>query len=644
MIAFFKFLTTTLRGRSALLFSGITTVALLQAAVNYRLLTDQRAQAGIETFRDHDKLERLLRLAAAQERLDGDIARLEKAVIESALGKGANDPGGGAAQIEDVAERAFGDIERTRSAAAALDRTELVEILKSVQRQFVDVSTIGKDASASFAQGVDAGGKSLSRFEEAAGALQRDIRRIGGAVEAASERGADVAGDGFGVLRENAPAGVLFGAALIAVMCLMGAVSMRRRVLNPLYGVTEAIQELAHGNTAFSLDVGDRVDAIGRLAKAFANLRQVILDHAADQHMIADANAAQARIVQLVGNGLERIAKKDLTYRMTEDFPDSYRRLQTDFNTAIGQLSEAIADVAASTQVIGAGMRETVAAADDLSRRTEQQAANLEETAAALAEITETVGQTAEGAEHARKIVSSTSSEAQKSGKVVRQAIEAMGDIDQSARKIGQIIGVIDSIATQTNLLALNAGVEAARAGEAGRGFAVVAAEIRDLARRCAKAAKEIECLISASNAQIGRGVALVGETGEALQRIVGQITGVNEVVAEIADRARQQAANLTEVNFAVGQMDQFTQQNAAMAEETTAVSHRLGEETKELIELVSRFRVDAHPAAMAADRPTPRRGAAPVSFAMAERPLSVGVWPSRGGKVLNDERRWIDF
>lgn len=487
------------------------------------------------------------------------------------------------------------------------------------------------------------------RFDEAAGALQRDIRRIGAAVEATlktSERRPEIAGDAFDILRENAPAGILFGAALIAAMCLLGAVSMRRRVLNPLYGVTEAIQELARGNTACLPDVGDRVDAIGRLARAFANLRQVILDHEADQHMIADANAAQARIVQLVGNGLERIAKKDLTYRMTEDFPESYRRLQTDFNTAIGQLSEAIADVAQSTQLIGAGMRETVAAADDLSRRTEQQAANVEETAAALAEITETVGRTAEGAEHARKIVSSTSSEAQKSGKIVRQAIDAMGDIDQSARKIGQIIGVINSIATQTNLLALNAGVEAARAGEAGRGFAVVAAEIRDLARRCAKAAKEIEGLISASNAQIGRGVALVGETGEALERIVGQITGVNEVVAEIADRARQQAANLTEVNFAVGQMDQFTQQNAAMAEETTAVSHRLGEETKELIELVSRFRVDATPEsiAAAANRAMASRGAAPVSFAMVEGATSSAVaWPSRA-KPRNDERRWIDF
>jgi methyl-accepting chemotaxis protein len=308
--------------------------------------------------------------------------------------------------------------------------------------------------------------------------------------------------------------------------------------------------------------------------------------------MIAEANAAQARIVQLLGDGLARVAEKDLTFRLTDEVPPSYRRLQTDFNTAVGQLSEAIGEMAESTRLLGAGMQETVAAADDLSRRTESQASSLEETAAALAQITETVAQTAEDAENARRIVSNMSSEAEASGGIVRQAIGAMGDIEQSSKKIAQIIGVIDSIATQTNLLALNAGVEAARAGEAGRGFAVVAAEIRDLARRSAKAAKEIDILISVSNAQIGRGVSLVGDTGGALSRIVEEIARVNGVAAEIADRARQQAAALNEVNRAVGQMDMITQQNAAMAEQTTAVSHGLSEKTRALIALISRFRI----------------------------------------------------
>jgi methyl-accepting chemotaxis protein len=441
----------------------------------------------------------------------------------------------------------------------------------------------------------------------------------------------------FGAWRGKAQILLLVLAAATIMLSFVGVIGARRRVITPLAAVTEAIQHLANGETDHRLEIGACADVVAQLAEACENLRQVIVDHLADEQMIAESNAAQARIVQLLGDGLSKIAQKDLTYRLTEAVPYTYRGLQSDFNTAVEQLSQAIADVAESTQVLGAGMRETVAAADDLSRRAERHAANLEQTAASLGEITGTVGRTAEDAEKARRIVAGASRDAEKSGVIVSHAIGAMGDIDRSSRKIGQIIGVIDSIATQTNLLALNAGVEAARAGEAGRGFSVVAAEIRDLARRCAKAAKEIEDLISASNAQIERGVTLVGETGAALSRIVEQIAKVNDVVAEIADRARLQAANLTEVNAAVGQMDQFTQQNAAMAEQTTAVNHRLGEETKELIELISRFRIEARVGAAA--RPERRRSAA---RAASPAPTSLPLAAKREKDASDID--WIEF
>ena len=199
---------------------------------------------------------------------------------------------------------------------------------------------------------------------------------------------------------------------------------------------------------------------------------------------------------------------------------------------------------------------------------------------------------TAEGSKHARSVVSSALGSAEQSGQVVRQAVEAMSGIERSSREIGQIIGVIDEIAFQANLLALNAGVEAARAGDAGRGFAVVASEVRALAQRSADAAKEIKALISTSSQQVEQGVAFVGQTGEALGRIVTQVAEIDGIVGEIAASAQEQATALDEVNTAVNQMDQVTQQNAAMVEEATAASQALAKETGELARLIGEFRM----------------------------------------------------
>jgi len=260
-------------------------------------------------------------------------------------------------------------------------------------------------------------------------------------------------------------------------------------------------------------------------------------------------------------------------------------------------LQSTLQTVAVTGHSMESATGEIRAATDNLSRRTEQQAASLEQTAAAMDQITTTVRRTADGALRAREVVAAARGDAEKSGAIVDQAVAAMGEIEKSSKEIGNIIGVIDEIAFQTNLLALNAGIEAARAGDAGRGFAVVATEVRALAQRSADAAKEIKTLISDSGRQVSNGVGLVGDAGKALERIVQQVGEINGVIVEIAASAQEQASGLSQVNIAINQMDQVTQQNAAMVEETAAVSSQLANEGETLVRVISGFKLGQIPA-----------------------------------------------
>ncbi|MFT4252308.1 MAG: PAS domain-containing methyl-accepting chemotaxis protein, partial [Caulobacter sp.] len=228
--------------------------------------------------------------------------------------------------------------------------------------------------------------------------------------------------------------------------------------------------------------------------------------------------------VNEIAQGLDHLARNDLTYRIANPVDPQFEKVRGDFNSAMSALDGAMGVVASATRSVGTGAQEISIAADDLSRRTEIQAANLEEAAAALDQITATVNRSAEGARQVSQVASAARVDATRSGEIVGEAVSAMGEIEESSGKITSIIGVIDEIAFQTNLLALNAGVEAARAGDAGKGFAVVASEVRALAQRSAEAAKEIKALIARSTAQVGRGVRLVGETGEALSTIVEKV------------------------------------------------------------------------------------------------------------------------
>ena len=376
-------------------------------------------------------------------------------------------------------------------------------------------------------------------------------------------------------------------------------------VVRAITSISATMAKLAAGQLDQEVPYAARGDEVGEMARALS-----VFKEQAVQNRRNEENSQH--IITVLGQGLENLAKGNLTHRIDIAFPDALDRLRQYFNSAADSLADTINTVKRGSFGIKSGTEEIAQASDNLSRRTENQAANLEETAAAVAEITSTVKKTAEGAQHARNMVTAAKEDADRSGVVVKRAVEAMQGIEKSSHEITQIIGVIDEIAFQTNLLALNAGVEAARAGDAGRGFAVVASEVRALAQRSAEAAKEIKGILSTSRHQVQEGVQLVAETGSSLRQIIERVNDINGIVTEIARSAEQQATGLQEVNTAVDQMDQVTQQNAAMVEEATAATRTLTQQSTELAQIVARFTTAASAIIAQAEEPRETHRPAP--------------------------------
>ncbi|HUC51450.1 MAG TPA: methyl-accepting chemotaxis protein [Xanthobacteraceae bacterium] len=409
----------------------------------------------------------------------------------------------------------------------------------------------------------------------------------------------------------------LMACAIAGVSAMMWVVSSR--VSNPMRQLSAAMRKLAGGDFDVVLPGLERKDEIGAMANAVEEFKVLTAEKAhqeteeavrrqkaeaevqamtaAEQRKSAEAQAQaaqeQAKIVKLLADGLVKMSEGELGYRLGEGFTESYRQIKDDFNAMGTRLREAISGITSATREISNASGELSSSTTDLSQRTEEQAASLEETSASMEEISSTVRLNAENAQKASESASGAREVADRGGQVVAKAVEAMARIEDSSRKISDIIGVIDEIARQTNLLALNAAVEAARAGEAGRGFAVVASEVRSLAQRSSQAAKDIKDLITNSSSQVKDGVDLVNRAGTALHEIVDSIEQVVGIVSDIAAASTEQATGLEQVNRALNQMDEVTQQNSALVEENAATAKTLEQQVKAMDERLAMFRLE---------------------------------------------------
>ncbi|MBY2983685.1 methyl-accepting chemotaxis protein [Rhizobium leguminosarum] len=495
------------------------------------------------------------------------------------------------------ANKALAADEKTKALLASIERPLLTYIESATK--IVDLAS--QDPSAAL--------KALPEFMAQFSTLETAMEQTGDQITAASDdiskHSADIKASVDIVLKALLAAAALFALGLYFLT--------RKTVTKPILSLSNDMQKLADGDTAIACTGIGRTDEIGTMASAVEIFRQAAI---ANKQLEQDAEAARLQgeaeritarkqadedaaerlraATSGLAAGLKRLASGDLAFQIDEPFAPDFENLRHDFNMSIRQLDQTLSAIATAIAAIDEGTREIASGAGDLSKRTEQQAASLEETAAALDQITANVSNSSKRTDEARTEATDANRNAAKSSEVVSHAEEAMRRIEASSQQISSIIGVIDEIAFQTNLLALNAGVEAARAGDAGKGFAVVAQEVRELAQRSAQAAKEIKGHIQKSSVEVESGVKLVLDTSQVLKAISEQIARINQHMDAIAVSAREQSTGLAEVNTAVNSMDQVTQQNAAMVEQSTAASGQLAQEAATLRELVSRFRLRA--------------------------------------------------
>lgn len=440
---------------------------------------------------------------------------------------------------------------------------------------------------------------------------------------------------------------VLSGVAVTVLLGATIAVTLSRGLARRLERTVDQTTQLAKGDLSVDITGHEGRNELAQLARALVVFKENAVERqhlAAETRRIEEEAAAkreaelkdQSRVVRDIGDGLARLAQGDLTRDIdspaADPFPPAYDALREAFNSVLATLSQTVSQIGQVADQVRGGADEITAAAQDLSGRAETQAATLEQSAAALTQMSESVRSTAASAQEAQQASQQNREIAEAGAAVVRDAVHAMDGIKESSNQITKIVKLIEDIGFQTNLLALNAGVEAARAGEAGRGFAVVASEVRALAQRASESAREIRTLISDSAAQVQTGSDLVQRTGESLAVMLEKAKEVSRQVSGIAQAAGEQAIGLSEINSGVNQLDQVTQQNAAVAEEANAAAVSLQQRAKDLMQEVARFRVD-HEAHRVI---TPKRRTRSISDVSGVVPLRIiGTRNERVGQLL---------
>ncbi len=467
-------------------------------------------------------------------------------------------------------------------------RAELSPAIEVMDTASLDLVKISQDRKASYGQAAADLNTIWTRLTSFA-----ELQKVSAGEERRDANSISIGATGLGIL--------------ISIFAGIGLVLTFK---GPIGQITAAMRRLADGVLDTKINGEARVDEIGEMARALGVFKQNALSKIEIESR-SDAERAEAEeerrrndrekqdvdrqidfAVNALAAGLGRMAQGDISKTIDTPFHGRLEQLRTDFNQSLERLQDTVTRIRSNTYMIQRNAAEMSSAADQLAKRTEQQAASLEQTAAAVDEITVTVKSSAEQAEEANNIVADTKGRADTSSVVVASAIDAMGRIEDASGQIVQIIDVIDEIAFQTNLLALNAGIEAARAGEAGKGFAVVAQEVRELAQRSAGAAQQIKDLIHKSSTEVSSGAKLVQQTGAVLAEISANIITVSERVSIIAMASRDQSNALGEVNSSVNEMDQMTQRNAAMVEETNAATRQLADEADALMQLVDQFKL----------------------------------------------------